>query len=803
MMKSKLLPLLFVAVALTGSRAASLVDDAKRAADEGIYPVATQKLQDFLRSRPPAAEEKAARELLGRALFKSGRAEDALHELAGIDGDTAGLLRGECLLALNRLTVAREEFAKVKTPQGRIGEAEALRAMGRGGEAVKVLGQSEGGPAVRLRLAELLLERRDATAVEKLLKSVQPGTDAERTAKQCLDARLLLLKGNAAGALTALEDLLHGGATLSDSIQAAATLALAEAREELSGGESADDLLELFISKNPQSRHLSAMFEALDRIYATEESASEDALSKWAAGKEVERAGLALFYLARVEWRAQKNSRAIERLAQLEKNFPAHPLQARAYLLRGRILGDEKKPGEALAAYEKAMRASSDPDTIAEAEIAAGCLHFQMGEALVATNLFHSAAERSWVHREQALYDSALAWLQLENTERFIEDYKALSALAPESQTRVSLLFEEGMVQAASGDPKAAETLSLFTRDFSNHPKVAAAKIALAELAFLATPPRKDEASKYLRAANEMPKDTETAERAEYLAIFLADSQQGESPAKAAEEACRAFIRKHPQSALLQEVRMKLGQIYFREEDYPDARTQFETIAQESAPSPLVEGAVFLAAESAMRMMSKESVGRAIELFDQVAKFDGPLKLQARFQQAVAQSRLGNDQDAIVLYDEVLAGAPDTDLRAAALTGKGDTLLAVSGTNTAQIDKAAAVFDQVAAFPGVTPDWRNQAMYKKGKCLEKLGRVNETLATYYDILDAPQGGGRVPEYFWFYKAGFDAAHILEGQQQWQAAVGIYKKIAAVEGPQAADAKARASQIQLEHFLWEE
>jgi tetratricopeptide (TPR) repeat protein len=248
---------------------------------------------------------------------------------------------------------------------------------------------------------------------------------------------------------------------------------------------------------------------------------------------------------------------------------------------------------------------------------------------------------------------------------------------------------------------------------------------------------------------------------------------------------------------------MKLGQIYFRGEDYPNARTQFETIAQESAPSPLVEGALFLAAESAMRMMSQESVGRAIELFDQVAKFDGSLKLHARFQQAVAQARLGNDRDAVALYEEVLAGSPDTGLRAAALAGKGDTMLAVSGTDAAKIEAASAVFDQVAALPGVTPDWRNQAMYKKGKCLEKLGRTNEALAVYYDILNAPRADARVPEFFWFYKAGFDAAHILEEQQQWQAAVGIYKKIAAVEGPQSADAKARAGQIQIEHFLWDE
>jgi TolA-binding protein len=802
MMKSKFWPALFAAVALTTGRGASPVEDARRIADEGIYPVATQKLREYLRSKPPAAEEKAARILLARSLLRSGGAEDALRELGDIAGDDAGLLRGECLLALNRPAEARDAFAKVASPAGRLGEAEALRATGRGDQAVKLLRGIDGGAAIKLRLAELLLERRDGSGAETTLRAVPPSTELDGAWKRYLEARMLLLKGDAAGALTSLEDILQNRASLPDSLVAGATLALAEARAAISGEESADDVLEKFISQNPRSSHLPEVFEALDRIYAAEESAPEDALLKWSGEKEGPVAALAQFYLARAEWREHKASKASGHLALFVTRHPSHPLVARANLLRGRIFDGDKKPGDALKAFELAMRAAADPDTLAEAEIAAGCVHFQLGEFLVASNLFRGAAERSWVHREQALFNSALAWLQMGNSERFIEDYKALSALAPDSQARVSLLFEEGMVQAAAGSPKADESLRLFIRDFAGHAKVSAANVALAEIAFLATPPRRDEAARYLQAANDFPKDAATAERAEYLAIFLADSPGDEGAGRAA-AACRDFIRRHPQSPLLPEVRMKLGQVYFRTEDYPNARTQFETLASEGEPSPLVEGALFLAAQSALRMMSQESVGRAIELFDKVVKFDGPLKLHARFQQAVAQTRLGRDRDAVALYDEVLAGSPDAELTAAALAGKGDTMLAISGTDARQIEDAAAVFEKVVALPGVTPDWRNQAMYKKGKCLEKMRLTNEALAVYYDVLAAQRGDARAPEYFWFYKAGFDAAHILEEQRQWQAAVGIYKKIASVEGPQAAEAKARASQIELEHFLWPE
>ena len=58
------------------------------------------------------------------------------------------------------------------------------------------------------------------------------------------------------------------------------------------------------------------------------------------------------------------------------------------------------------------------------------------------------------------------------------------------------------------------------------------------------------------------------------------------------------------------------------------------------------------------------------------------------------------------------------------------------------------------------------------------------------------------EYFWFYKAGFDAARTFEQQENWKSAVGIYQKMAKAEGPRTAEAQGRMRQLRLEHFIWE-
>ena len=68
----------------------------------------------------------------------------------------------------------------------------------------------------------------------------------------------------------------------------------------------------------------------------------------------------------------------------------------------------------------------------------------------------------------------------------------------------------------------------------------------------------------------------------------------------------------------------------------------------------------------------------------------------------------------------------------------------------------------------IQPHWRNQALFKKGVCLEKESDRDGALATFYRILEfnpSPTAAGL----FWFYKAGFNAPRLLEEQQKWEAA----------------------------------
>ncbi len=100
----------------------------------------------------------------------------------------------------------------------------------------------------------------------------------------------------------------------------------------------------------------------------------------------------------------------------------------------------------------------------------------------------------------------------------------------------------------------------------------------------------------------------------------------------------------------------------------------------------------------------------------------------------------------------------------------------------------------------MTPVWRNQALFKKAKRSNSLVEQPEALVAYYDVLQRSMAADR--EYFWLYKAGFDAARLLEQQEQWKSAVSIYEKMAAFDGPRSAEARDRLRQLRLDRFLWE-
>jgi tetratricopeptide (TPR) repeat protein len=203
-----------------------------------------------------------------------------------------------------------------------------------------------------------------------------------------------------------------------------------------------------------------------------------------------------------------------------------------------------------------------------------------------------------------------------------------------------------------------------------------------------------------------------------------------------------------------------------------------------------------------MSTMGPHSLDHAVELFDRVVQLKGDLRWAARNEQAVIERKLGRPQAALLLYEEVLKNDARPAERREALCGRGDIFLEMGTEDPKNYDQAIQAYEQLSADPNEPSHWRNQALFKKGVCLEKKADRDAALTTFFQVLENPIRPDRPPEFFWFYKAGFNAARLLEDASKWESAAAVYEKLAAAGGARSEEAQARLSRLRLEHFLWQ-
>ncbi len=791
--------------------------EAREALAAEIPEVAIAKLRQSLPTlRSGSDERRDALTLLAEAQLSSGRAADAIETLAPITpGDDAPVvrLRALSLVSLGRWDEALVQFEALIAANGNtaaavVGKAECLQALNRTQEAADILKPialaTDAPAALRLRLASLLVEVGNIADARNLLGSA-PQSPADENWVRYIQARIHLQEGKPAAALESLAPFIPSPdgtppVGISINLRAAATLAEADARLSAGGPEIAEKVIEAFIRQNPTCPQIATIFRRLDQIYSGDRSTDEGPLSRMAAELPPQSAALAQFYIARIHQRAKRNEAADAAMKKFLTQFPDHNLAPYAHAMLAENAQARRNFETAEKEFDAASRTAQTEKLAGEIALQTALMNLQQGEYVRASSSFLSAAQRSPLLKTSARYDSALAWLLQKNYARFAEEYAQFAREFSEPSLAGSLRLEEGLTRAREGDVKASTTLKAFLVDFKGHPRRAEAQLALAELALNDGKPA--DAQKFQKTVAAADDTTpEMREHADYLGIFLADAQVPRNDDQAIARA-RDFIAKYPASAVLDEVRMKLGEIQFRREDYLKAQEQFETLAREKPDGAHATAALFLAGQCSMKLLNTESLNHALEIFAAVAAKHGPLETHARLHQAAVKTKLGAPDDAVKIYDSILTAQPpaELDLRLAALTGKADNLVAMGKTDAKYFAAAITAYDQVITTEGASPTWKNQASYKKAKTLEQQDQRDEALVILYDILKASATGPR--ETFWFAKAGFDAAALVESRQQWKSAVGIYEKMAAIPGPHAEQARQRIRKLRLEHFLWD-
>ena len=792
-------------------------ETAMRPLDEGVPQVAVMRLRNILQRPLAPADKQTTLAKLGEALLASGEPGEALKVLedpAVQDLPATFLWRAQATAALGRWNEALPLYQKIAAQNpspfrstALFGAAEALRALQRFDEALQLfsalLGDPQWNDRAQLRSIELLLEKRDNAGARRILDKARPVSLSDKKEKRYLQGRLEAQLNHHERAIELYQTILRRPEGTSRPVLMATLCAMAESHLQLQTPETGDDALEDFIEHHPTDPELSVIFEKLDELYRAERQASSQELSRWMNDPAQPRRAFAQWYFARAELRAGRREAARAAFGKLRDERARFAALAPALFQFAESEMEERRFDEALAILNDAMALSPTPGWSDRITLLIARAQFQARHFDKAGQTFEQVANHSPALRRDSLFNASLAWLQENDKNRFLADTKELANSAPNDETRADLLFEEGLTQAAQGNSKAASTIEDFIRQFPRHKRVAEAWVALAELAFHAAPPRFDEARKNLERARASGPNAAATERADYLTIWLEDAAPDSDPAKII-AAAENFLRKYPGSPFVADVRMKLAETYYRRQDFANAQTHFQILAQENPRGAFTERALFFAAKSATQSMAAQSLDRALVLLDEVVKKNGELKWAARNEQASIERKLGKNQDAATLYDEVLQGNAKPEEKREALCGKGDILYESGEADRQNYRRAIAIYDQLAAQKEAPVHWRNQALFKKGICLEKLGDRENALAAFYKIVEEENRPDRPQrEFFWYYKAGFNAARLLEDDSKWQPAAVVYQKLASAGGARSDEAKSRLSRLRLEHFLWDQ
>ncbi len=834
----------------------ALLDEGTRALNEGLPQVAAYKLRAFLQNNDPAPDTRRAATLaLTRALLAEPDAPTALAlldaETPATDDPLVTFWRGQTFAALGRWPEALEAYDRVAdvsakdvtlAAQARFGRGESLLALDRVTEAEEAFrplrSHPQLGPLARLRYAEIALDSRhlkkDAAALLDEPAPVGSSPSLIIQEHAYLMGRLRLAQRQPALARQIFSAALFGPAMtprprgLSESLLVDNYWGLARAYLDEDQLDSARSTLENLLEHYPHQSFLEPTFSWLESLYLRGGAHDLADLNRWMDdADEPARAALASLTLGHVQAHAGNAEQAEEIFAGFEEHFPESTLRARALLDLAGLRLQLGRPAPAREALQHArLLAGDNPKWRTGIEVLDARISLAENDPAKAAERFEAVAARlgPGAQAETAAFNAVLAWLEATDTDRFNAARADFEKRFPRSPLRAEFSLEEGLARAdqtpvtdLAGRQQAADCLHRFLDEHPTHPRAGEARLALAELAF--ERPRADVKLAWRELGRSglqrIVNDGSDDDRAESLAVWLADAP---GPARDADKAialAKQFLDQRPGSPLAGDVRMKLGEMYFQSGDYPDAQTQLELLVKKAPTSPLAEAALYLAGRAASLSMSAAGLDRAVELFDEAGRRGGPLRLSASLRLAeLMQARLNNAPDALILYDGVLKGTEgtalsDTDLeaRCAALCGKGQTLLALAVDDAKRFSEAVATFEKLATgTPGASLAWRRQALILKGDALEKLGDADAALSAYDDAMNAaepPPSEDLTPEWTWFYRAGSRATHLLEGREKWAAAIAIYKKLAAADGPMKSEYENQLARLRLEHFIWSE
>ena len=639
---------------------------------------------------------------------------------------------------------------------------------------------------------------------EPARRVLQPWSRAHGARVDLLKARLSTVAGDLADAIERFERLRQNPEGLPIAWQERLYFDLARCR--LAGGEpeSSREVMQAFLERFPESEYGGEAFVMLSELGAFAGAESRQRWLTWSTNHSAQIQGYVLYHAAKAEAEAGDPLSALRRLERMDGD---HPLRGAVGMARSQWLLDSGNPEGCLTSITEGAKVLGETDPL---RFLKGQALYQLGRLGEAHRSFAGLAmvEGEPSRVRAAAFNGALTAVASDYHASFERCMDVLRSLAKDPKDQIAVGEAAlGQVFALARDPshhhEIPQRLDEWMAEFPDHPRNAEARLARLELALMVAPPDLDLASGILATLGRDKLEGPLARRVQYLELWHASLAGRREIVTALGQ---RFLRRHPQSPLVGNVRLRLAETYEASRRSAAAALELERLRGHSPESPAAIQAGFLRARQLQRRGHHD--GAVKEWRSLIGRTGGELLLMARHQQALTLCQQGNRADALAQWEEVIRSQPSVELRLRALMAKGECLTQMADADVDMGEEAIAAFDSILEERNVNPIWHHQALYRKGmvhqrmKAFHKAHEAFNQVIRHFEERSAKSKNGAVsPSPQWYYRAGFESVSLLEREGLYERAALLAERLATIGGDRSEEARQRAARIRVMHFIY--
>jgi tetratricopeptide (TPR) repeat protein len=800
---------------------------AEQSFKDGAFDLCNDRVGALLKKYPKSELAAQAEVLQARALYQLGRSDAALAALnlpidqvpENLRSDTL-FWQAESLLDLGNWPGAEQKYRALLALKGlaadrvdaaNLGLAWALFKQGRETDALPLIealiknkGGDPAGQQAQLLLAKIELAKmqfKEAIAGLEALLATQPEKSVALETDYWL-GETYAANGQPNQAAAVYQRITGDPAAFPKPLVARAWLGLGRAQHALQQNDQAMLAYEqtYHLTENEATR-LDAFQSYLECARASGQLPEAVAkLQEFATTSDLS-APAALFAIGSVLAEDGEDDKAIGILESLLVAYGASSSAPSANEQLGELYALTGKPDQAIKALQNCINTSADPALVRTARSQLGAVLLkQTKDYAGAAAQFAQIAGGTDPSAENAAYNFLLAQACLGKLDVFMKAEADFEKRFPKSSYLKSIALAEGQLLAGAGktdDAKAAYEKGIASGGTGSDQE--ALLKALRDLQYQ-TNDLEGTLATCKMIVDQFPNDALAAAQRGVLVSYelkkLTEDQ--------VETALVDLAQKYKDEPGAPEVYFLLGEFYFDRQDYVRAQDAFQQLIANYPNSADVDKAYYYAGKAAFAHQDYTAARALLEKVPDGSSF----KPDARLWEGLVYQQESNFDQANTFSDAVLATEKTGPRFVEASLLKGQCLFALGGTeDPANYGLALAAFDQILKSKEGTIADRNEADVRAAMCLEKMGRTDEALGRYLDVLydrvpGNDSGSAEPPEFFWEYKAASEAGSIRESRKDWRGAIEIYRRAEQMGGAHAQYFHDLVDKLRRDNYIYE-